>query len=119
MKRGRKNKFITRQVFNGPREIDKNIAIVQGRIKELDMLPQIEKLVRLVGLLQGPFVIVAVKDASLGLDMSIFQSRSQELHLVAKLGDLLEYTSIAARIMRQDGAVEFLRSKAWLAPAEK
>ncbi len=120
VERWRKNKLIAGEVFDGPGEINQNIAIMQRGIKKLNMLAKIEKFVRLIGLLlQRPFVVMAVKNASFGLDMSILEGGSQQLHFVAELGDLLENPAVAARIVLEDGAMKFLGAEAGLTPAEK
>src|SRR5689334_19456738 len=63
MQRWRKNKFVAREVFGGPRKIHRDIAIVQRVVKELNVLAEAEEFVWLHRLLQRPVVVMAVKDA--------------------------------------------------------
>ena len=58
------------------------------------MLAQVEMFVWLHRLLQDVLIVVAVEDAGLGLDVTIFDGGREQFHFIAKLGDFLEYTAI-------------------------
>ncbi len=63
VQRRRENKLVLRQVLGRPREIHRDVAVMQRVVDELDVLAQVEKFVRLHRLLQRPVVVVGVKDA--------------------------------------------------------
>src|SRR6266704_1590969 len=75
--------------------------------------------VGLVGLLQRPFIVVAVEDASLRLHARSFDRRRQQLYLVPELGHFLEDPAFLARMMRQYRSMKLFGSEPRLAPAEK
>src|SRR5882672_6030261 len=116
---GGENEPVTGEVLGRAGKVHLDIAIVERVIEKLDMVTEIEKLVGLHGLLQSPIIVMAVKDAGFGLDVSAFKGRSQQFQFVAKLGNFLKNATISAGIVREHGAVELLRTEAGLTPAEE
>src|ERR1051325_7876726 len=119
MKRWGDDEFVTRKIFGRPRKIDRDISIVKGGIEQEDMVAQVEIFVRLHGLLQHVFIVVAIEDAGFSLDVAVFDGRREQFHFVAQLGDFLVDAAILAGGMRKHSAVEFFCAKARLTPAEK
>ena len=119
MQRRGKDKLVARQVLGGPREIHRDIPVMQRVVEELDVLAQAEELVRLHRLLQRPIIVVAVEDAGFRLHARAFDGRRQQLHLVAQLGDFLEYAGVGVGVVRHDRAVELLAAETRLPPAEE
>ena len=92
---------------------------MQRAVEKLNMFAEVEKFIGLIGLLKHPIVVVAIKNANVGLHVGAFQGRGEEFHFVSELGDFLVNAAIVAAIMSNDSAVEFFRAEARLPPAEK
>ena len=118
MQRRRENDFVLRNVLVWPREVHRDVAVVQRVVDELDVLAQAEKFVRLVRLLQGPVVFVAVKNADFGNDLGVLERGREQFQFVADLADFHEHAVVALGVVREDGAVEFFAANPGLTPAE-
>src|SRR5271157_2296719 len=92
---------------------------MERRVNELDVFAQAEKFIRLVGLLQGPLIFMAVKNADFGHDPGILECGRQQSELLANLADFLVDPAGTFEMMGQDGAVKFFRAEARLAPTKK
>ncbi len=91
---------------------------MQRVVDELDVLAQVEIFVRLVRLLQGPVVVVAVKNADFGNHLGVLERGREQLQFLADLADFHEDAVVAFDVVRQDGAVKFFAADPGLAPAE-
>src|SRR5215475_6409932 len=119
MKRRRDNEFITGKVFGRSGKVHRNIPIVKRRIEKQNVLAKVEIFVRLHRLLQHVVIVVTVKNAGLGLNVTVFDRGSEQLHFVTELGDLFIDTTIGPSRMRKDSTVEFFGAEPRLTPAEE
>ena len=119
MKRWRNDEFIAGKVFGRAGKVDWDIAIVKGRIEEEDMIAEAEILVRLHRLLQHVVIVVTIKNAGFGLDMTVFDGGREQFHFIAELRNFFINAAVAARRVRKNRTVEFLGAKPRLTPAEE
>ena len=119
MQRWRDDDFVLRQILGGPSEIHRDVAVVKRVVDELDVFAQAEKFVGLVGLLQRPVVVVAVKDADFRDDFRVLQRGREHFEFFTDLADFLIDPAGAFKVMRQNGAVELFGAESRLAPSEK
>src|SRR5207248_2230951 len=99
-----------------PREIDRNIAVVQRIVKKLDVLSLVEIPVRLPDILKVPIVLVTEEDACVSDDFGISQGRLQSLNLMANLADFGVGPVLAGAIVRQNATIKFFRANSRLPP---
>jgi len=69
------DQFVAREILGWPGEIHQNVAIVKRIIEKLDVFAQAEEFIGLQRLLQGPIIVMTVKDAGFGLDVGSFDGR--------------------------------------------
>ena len=100
MERRGKDQFVPGKILGWAREIDGDIAAVKRAVIHQYVFPEIEVLVELLGLLEGPLVIVAVENAGFRHDFGPLQNWTQQFHLLANLADAVRRTSRAAGSFR-------------------
>src|SRR6476620_2936148 len=100
MKRWRNDELVVREIFGRPRKINRDVFIMQGGVEEEQVLAQVQVFVGLAGLLHHPFVVMAVENAYVSLDVGVLEWRREQFHFVAKLAHFLKHTPIRSRGMR-------------------
>ena len=116
--RRRNHQFVFRQVLGGPREIHRDVPVVERVVKELDVLPMIEIAVGLRSLLQRPFVFVAEENARFRHDPGSLEHRRQQFHFIANVADFPVNPVVTAAVVRQHAPVELFRTDPRLPPEE-
>ena len=86
VQRRREHQLVFGQILRRPREIHRDVAMMQSVVKKLHVFAQVEMLVRLHRLLHRPVIVMAVKDADIRHHFRALERRGQQLDFVAQSG---------------------------------
>lgn len=116
MQRRSDHDLVTGEVLGGAGKIDRDIAVVEGIVKELNVISQPEEAGWLHWLLEGPIVVVTDENAGVGRDPAAFEDGSEHAQFLADLADFLVNTAAAFAVVAENAAVEFFGADPRLAP---
>ena len=114
----RDHQLVLGEVVGRPREIDRDVPVMERVVEEHQVLPLLEQAGRRLGQLERPFVGVTEQDRHLGPDLGALEHRGQQAEFLAHLADLPIHPVVASPVVGENTAVELLRSDPRLPPEE-